>query len=318
VTDFILGRQFQTIQRRTNGSLVVSTVVHAAVLLLLLVGNRAAPESLGLAEITWVQGAELDGEPDAAPPVAREETKSAPVADVATRAVSRDAEKTEHFKREVMQSSMSPDPQASRAVSDLVAAKLDTWEHKATSDRTRVAAMVAPPRVGVPALAGVPNAPAGPASSPTGELRRGGTGAPTPGVLQRSAPATTAPVVLAAAPEPTASRTATPARDNGSVRELAGAQLVGPVADRPLVSHRVPVYPEWAKRDGVEASVTLYFHVLPDGRVKENILVERTGGFEDFDRGAIDALRAWRFQAIPGSAEQWGRITFNYRLSDGQ
>ena len=51
--------------------------------------------------------------------------------------------------------------------------------------------------------------------------------------------------------------------------------------------YKVPDYPEWAKRDGTEGSVTLYFFVMPDGRVKENVLVERTSGFSDFDDRAV-------------------------------
>ena len=54
--------------------------------------------------------------------------------------------------------------------------------------------------------------------------------------------------------------------------ELAGATLMGPIADRPVLDHVTPVYPEWAKRDGVEGSVTVYFVVSPDGAVRENLV----------------------------------------------
>jgi TonB family protein len=97
---------------------------------------------------------------------------------------------------------------------------------------------------------------------------------------------------------------------------VAGAQLVGPVADRSLLSHVKPVYPEWAKKDGVEASVTLRFFVLSSGLVKENILVETTSGFRDFDVASVNALIQWQFEPLAGAAEQWGRITFHFRLSD--
>ena len=107
----------------------------------------------------------------------------------------------------------------------------------------------------------------------------------------------------------------------GGARNLAGANLVGPVADRAVVHYRVPDYPDWAKRDAIEGSVTLYFFVLSDGRVKENVLVERTSGFSDFDTRAVEALLEWKFVPLPASPatnEQWGRITFNYRLSGAQ
>ena len=93
---------------------------------------------------------------------------------------------------------------------------------------------------------------------------------------------------------------------------------MGPVADRPVLSYVRPVYPEWAKRDAVEGSVTLYFIVRPDGSIKENILVQKTAGFEDFDENARTALRAWRFQPLTGgrTGEQWGTITFRFRLTE--
>jgi TonB family protein len=80
----------------------------------------------------------------------------------------------------------------------------------------------------------------------------------------------------------------------------------------------VPAYPEWAKHDAVEGAVTLYFVVRADGGVKENILVQKTAGFEDFDENARVALRAWRFKPLAAgqSGEQWGTITFRYRLRD--
>ena len=52
--------------------------------------------------------------------------------------------------------------------------------------------------------------------------------------------------------------------------------------------------------------------------MKENVLIERTSGYDDFDRRAKAALAAWRFESLgPGAvAEQWGRIEFKYRLRD--
>ena len=97
-----------------------------------------------------------------------------------------------------------------------------------------------------------------------------------------------------------------------------GISLAGEVCDRHLLSHLVPQYPEWAKREGVEVTVRLYFTVLPGGKVKENILIESTSGFDDFDRRARNALATWRFEQLPSgsSKEQWGRIEFKYRLRD--
>src|SRR5262249_19163552 len=101
-------------------------------------------------------------------------------------------------------------------------------------------------------------------------------------------------------------------------RSLAGASLAGPIADRAILQMTQPVYPDWAKKDAVEGSVTLYFIVRPDGSVKENVLVQKTAGFQDFDESARTALRAWRFEALRAgrTGEQWGTITFHFRLRD--
>jgi TonB family protein len=109
--------------------------------------------------------------------------------------------------------------------------------------------------------------------------------------------------------------------DPGVVRQvLAGVTLRGPVADRPLLAYRAPDYPESAKREAIEGTVRLQFFVLPNGSIKENVLVERTSGFEEFDRNARLALLDWRFEPLPAGAagEQWGIITLNYRLEDSR
>jgi len=69
-------------------------------------------------------------------------------------------------------------------------------------------------------------------------------------------------------------------------------------------------------RDAVEGSVTLYFIVLANGVVKDNLLVQKTSGHKDFDENAKAALRAWKFEALSGAGEQWGTITFHYKLRD--
>ena len=72
------------------------------------------------------------------------------------------------------------------------------------------------------------------------------------------------------------------------------------------------------RTQAVEATVTLSLSVLPDGRVKQNVQIQKTAGFEDFDRNAIQAIRQWRFEPLTGyeAREQWGTITFRYRLND--
>jgi TonB family protein len=80
----------------------------------------------------------------------------------------------------------------------------------------------------------------------------------------------------------------------------------------------VPEYPDWAKKEAVEGSVTLYFVVRSDGTVKENVVIQKTAGFGDFDENARSAIRSWLFEPLRGgrTGEQWGTITFRFRLRD--
>jgi TonB family protein len=155
-------------------------------------------------------------------------------------------------------------------------------------------------------------------------LRRGGegtgSGAP-PLELARGGHGGGGELALAQLPaERVKSRPAPPPRAGATRPSLSGISLAGPIADRPVLDAARPLYPEWAKRDAVEGAVALYFIVLPDGSVKENIMVQKTAGFEDFDNSAIDALRAWRFAPLPAgrTGEQWGTITFQFRIAGAQ
>jgi protein TonB len=118
-----------------------------------------------------------------------------------------------------------------------------------------------------------------------------------------------------ALPPPTAPAAAAEAPSSAHPTSPA---ISGEVADRPVLSFELPVYPDWATAEAIEVSVTLRFAVLPDGRVKDGVRVERTAGFADFDRNAVAALRRWRFEPLPAdrAEEHWGTITFHFRLRD--
>jgi TonB family protein len=304
------------IRSRTRKSTGASIVLHVLLFLGIYLMRSASPQAEALVEVSWMEP--NPGTPGPAPSGFPAEKSVVP-----TRSVRK---VPEYFVRESSEGDVTADPQISRAYQDRLDARLSSLQSDAVEKRSRMAALATSGVSGVVMgsnLAGIPGGGGGSGgggigSGTPGGLYRAGTGTGKPGVLRRAPVRASAPVLavaktqqVQAAPEP-----AKPA-DTATRRTLAGAQLSGPVADRPLISYSTPVYPEWAKREGVEGTTKIYFVVLPDGKIKENIVVEKTSGFEDFDHNAAEALLAWHFQPLPDSqtGEQWGRITFHYRLS---
>ncbi len=162
--------------------------------------------------------------------------------------------------------------------------------------------------------------PGGSGSAPLKLARDGAGGAAALELSRGIAPAALATLSPAAIAEGARSEADNPARPGEATaqRTVAGASLLGPVADRPVLFHSLPIYPDWAKREAQEGSVTLYFVVRPNGTVREDIVVQRTAGFGDFDENARVALRTWRFKPLTGgrTGDQWGTITFQFRLRE--
>lgn len=296
---------------RTRKFILVSTALHLLLLLWMMVFKTITPDKPGLTEITWIE-----------PP------KPAPVElpNVLAKSGEASSKETpkEHptlhkikqlFRRPTPVADIAPNPQKDVAV-DKIQQRLATLQRKRTDKPDDIAALTTPNPIGRPRLAGV--------AEPThkkkpNELARTETGTPTPIELQRTKRKTQKAAIL---PSPVVDsqidRAKPEVTESTAQRELAGAMMTGPVADRPIVSYTRPEYPEWAKDEAVEGSVTIYFVVLPNGTIKENVMVEKTSGFGDFDTNAINALLTWRFEPLPSGStgEQWGTITFNYRLSD--
>jgi len=298
-------------RNRTRWAMAASAVLHAALLLWLVLLKPSAHAQETLTEITLLAPGDLD--PDAAA-----QGSAASAARAAATVQGAQVAQTEnlHFTREPRVAEYAPDPQA--------ATDEDRIEARLAALQRRDVAAVAAGAVGAPASLwsgspGVAQA-EGSGGSPIALHRGGGTGsgiALSIGGGKGTASASGAPAVVkgnpALAAEPAATAEATVRRT------LAGASLAGPIADRRVLRFVKPEYPDWAKRDGVEGSVTLYFIVRADGTIQENVLVQKTAGFEDFDDRARSALRAWRFEPLRAgrTGEQWGTITFHFRLGDG-
>ena len=295
---------------QTRWSMAASATLHALLLAWLILMPHIRPAAPALTEIALIEPGELDaGAASPAAPV------PAPVAEAGAAAASED----EHaFTRLERHAEMTPVPQ-SEALEDRIAARLATLQQ---NDVTSLAAVHAPGSSS--ALWGAPAASpvgAGGVGSAPLALQRGGVGGTGPPLeLSRGGSLGGAPAVVPAGLPAARSAVSRPATggDATATRSLAGALIAGPIADRRVITFASPAYPDWAKRDGVEGSVTLYFVVRSDGTVKENVLVQKTAGFEDFDESARSALRAWRFEPLrEGRAgEQWGTITFHFRLRE--
>jgi periplasmic protein TonB len=78
----------------------------------------------------------------------------------------------------------------------------------------------------------------------------------------------------------------------------------GPIvrAARPRGGYQVrPVYPESARRAGIQGTTLLRIHIETDGRVSD-VTVERSAGHQSLDQAAADAVRRWRFEPALGSS----------------
>jgi len=283
----------------------VSLVAHALLVLWLLFRHVPAPELTPITEITLIEPGDL------APPAGA----AAPAPGIPEVAASKKAVSEIHFMRRASKQEMEPDRQSSWAFQDRLEARLAAMQQEErpgtaiTPSKTPASLFgTSPATISSGVGIGTPMA-----------LSRGGGGEGPPLPLARGGNGS-APTLATVAEPRHVEETPQPARSSETTarRTVAGASITGPIADRPVLSYGVPAYPEWAKHDAVEGAVTLYFVVRADGGVKENILVQKTAGFEDFDENARTALRAWRFKPLgPGqSGEQWGMITFRYRLRD--
>ena len=301
--------EFESIQSRTRKTIGVSVGIHALVVLWLILYRTVSPPSPALTEISWID------------PVAIAPPKPSVTVKVTRPAVRQELQSPKqtpaHFVRKTTTSDFAPQPQDRTVAEDKLKRTLSRMERKAVKSNTSISGIAQAEHLTKTSLASVPNKES--VGQESIKLTREMKSSPNPVALTRINHAVkAAPVTLTKPPEQKVTQARIEDENSTAQRILDGARLVGPVADRPLISYSKPIYPEWAKNDGVEATVNLYFIVLPNGKVKENILIQKTSGFSDFDGSAIEALRTWQFEPLKGgeTGEQWGSITFNFRLSN--
>jgi TonB family protein len=96
--------------------------------------------------------------------------------------------------------------------------------------------------------------------------------------------------------------------------------IEGELASR-AIKHQVnPDYPDWAKKQGIEATVKFRLTVLPNGLLREDDLqLDQTSGYRELDRAVYDALIQWEFQPLDPNVpqeDQSGVITFSFNLKN--
>lgn len=296
----------EDVRRKTRVTMVVSVVAHALLFLFIVFQPASKIEAPTITEITFLEPGDLEAPAPAGPAATAPEARSGAAARSVTEA---------RFERMERTGDISLTPE-SPVVSDQLEARLATLQKAAMLSPAGTGTSPAPASLFGAGSAPIGGSGGGPAIALT---RGGGGGSPLP--LTRGTPGGTgiAPATLPAGKAGGgASQQAADVGDAAARRTVAGASLAGPIADRKVLSTIVPEYPDWAKREAVEGSVTLYFVVRPDGTVKENVVIQKTAGFGEFDDNARVALRGWRFEPLHAgrTGEQWGTITFHFRLRD--
>lgn len=115
---------------------------------------------------------------------------------------------------------------------------------------------------------------------------------------------------------PVAETKAPPRKAQAIIQEKKKAvELEGPIADRRVASYDIPVFPQWAREQGViEAQVKIRFWVSKEGDVQPDLRIEHTSGYLRLDRHAMESLKKWKFAPIFTEEKQWGVITFTFLL----
>jgi TonB family protein len=77
---------------------------------------------------------------------------------------------------------------------------------------------------------------------------------------------------------------------------------------KPLITAK-PEIPSWVSQQGLRLVVVVSFLLTPDG-ILTLFKIEQSSGYTDVDTRVTDALRKWKFQAVPGTKNIRGQITY--------
>jgi protein TonB len=91
-----------------------------------------------------------------------------------------------------------------------------------------------------------------------------------------------------------------------------------PFEKPPAVLKRVePVYPELARKAGIEGKVIVKVWIDKHGKVKDVVILKST--VEVLNQAAITAAKQWEFTPAMmklGPVDVWSTLTFNFKLRD--
>jgi TonB family protein len=96
-----------------------------------------------------------------------------------------------------------------------------------------------------------------------------------------------------------------------------GTFITGEVAKRERLHQVKPIVPRWVEEKGIQAEVVIRFVVDPDGEVGGKMFVEKTSGYAELDRLAMEALKKYVFAPLPltvKQVEQSGTIVIRFTL----
>lgn len=93
--------------------------------------------------------------------------------------------------------------------------------------------------------------------------------------------------------------------------------LEGPAGNRRIIKRILPPSPDWINKRSLELTVQIKFQVMEDGTIKHGSVIRKTSGFPEIDQLALEALKRWKFEAIPakpGNPQVWGTVTFRFMM----
>ena len=83
------------------------------------------------------------------------------------------------------------------------------------------------------------------------------------------------------------------------------SNIEGELAARSIKRQVNPAYPDWAKKEGVEAVIRFRVTVLPNGLLKDDLELVQTSGYRELDRVVYDALIQWEFEPLAPQIPKW-------------